>query len=478
MHHDGIDETPSGAVPDGGPVAPALTANKPLGPVKEADRIQSLDVLRGVAILGIFFVNIQFFALPIMEAVGFGTLGDAPRSEQLGWAFIKTFCEFKFISMFSLLFGAGMVVQMLRAETAGRSFVPVYLRRLGILLLFGLAHALLLWYGDILFVYAILGAVLLLLRKVSARTLLIIASILLVVGLVFVTSVSALQMMLQPMQSAAQVDRAAAPSETVLGDTVVAPNGDATDAIAGAVEEDEPVLRGLEAIKASQGDPNRDVWTVGETLAYREGPFLDAFAFRAITWVIVLISAIFGYGWRVVGMFLLGAALMKLDFFRPRQIRWQRWMMLAGLGLGLPLEVLATALIWYGGFEMNETWLLATAVHDVASTALCLGYVGLICTLVSTGALRWLTHPFTYVGRLALSTYLLSTIVATGIMYWWGLGFFGSLGRPALIGIVAVAYAGLMLFSIAWLQVFRIGPFEWLWRTLTYLRPQPLLRDR
>ncbi|MHC4991247.1 MAG: hypothetical protein ACYTGC_09725, partial [Planctomycetota bacterium] len=96
----------------------------PLRPVGERERIYALDVLRGMAILGIFFVNMQFFAMPLMDAIAIGRPVAGPPSEEAAWAFVKIFCEYKFISMFSLLFGMGLVVQMTRAEAAGRSFVP------------------------------------------------------------------------------------------------------------------------------------------------------------------------------------------------------------------------------------------------------------------------------------------------------------------------------------------------------------------
>ncbi len=119
-----------------------------LQPVQESERIEALDVLRGFALLGIFMVNIQFFSLPLMEGVGQLTLVGAPQGEVWGWAFIRTFCELKFVSLFSLLFGMGLVVQMTRAKTKGKAFGLYYLRRTIVLAIFGLSHALLLWYAP------------------------------------------------------------------------------------------------------------------------------------------------------------------------------------------------------------------------------------------------------------------------------------------------------------------------------------------
>ena len=147
----------------------------PLGPVKERERIVALDVLRGFALLGIFMVNMQFFAMPFGELISPDFYDGASIGDVLAWGFVKAFFEYKFISLFSLLFGAGLIIQMTRAEARGRRFVPLYLRRLLVLAVIGLVHGFGLWYGDILFVYACAGLVVFLCRRWRPKTMLIIA---------------------------------------------------------------------------------------------------------------------------------------------------------------------------------------------------------------------------------------------------------------------------------------------------------------
>ncbi|MEE8458384.1 MAG: hypothetical protein V3S08_00840, partial [Phycisphaerales bacterium] len=125
--------------------------------------------------LGIFMVNMQFFTMFFGEFIRPAVYGDGPVIDVLAWGFVKTFFEYKFISLFSLLFGAGMVVQMSRAKARGRPFIPTYLRRMAVLSVIGLVHGFLLWYGDILFVYSLVGTGLLLARNWRPRTLLITA---------------------------------------------------------------------------------------------------------------------------------------------------------------------------------------------------------------------------------------------------------------------------------------------------------------
>ena len=204
--------------------------------------------------------------------------------------------------------------------------------------------------------------------------------------------------------------------------------------------------------------------------------FVDAFIFRAASYAFAVIAAIFGYGWRVLAMFLVGAALMKLDFFSPERRAWQRRMCAIGLGIGLPLELGVAATFMAVDFQYTWQIIVAGAVHELASFALCLGYTGAVCLLVRPGAGGLVQRLFSSAGRLALSVYLLETITTTAVMYWWGLGRFDDFTRPELLVLTVGIYTGLMVAATVWLRFFTIGPFEWLWRTLTYLRPQPVLR--
>jgi len=466
--------------------AASSAAIEPLGPIREGERLITLDVLRGVAMLGILFVNIQLFSLPF--AVGFGMVGmdDAPLADEMSWAFVKVFFEYKFISLFSLLFGAGMVVQMTRAEAKGRPFVGLYLRRLALLAAFGMAHALLLWYGDILFVYALIGVLLLLVRKVPGRTMIIVAAAFVLTSAVLSFGCGSLQALTAQWQGPgqSQVDASAADAgEAVVATSEDGPQADdAQDIVppeeseeAGAQEEDR-LPRSLRTMIDAQFQPMNPKWIAGELEAYKHGPFVDAFIYRAVNWSFALMGAVFSYGWRVAGMFLLGAALMKLGFFLPTRRRWHAIVCVAGFGIGLPIELAGAGLIVANDHALNFTAVLATVIHELGSFALCLGYTGAVSLLASSRRLGGLCRPFARVGRVALSVYLAETMAATAVMYWWGLGWFGDLSRPQLLVMVFAIYVPLMVLSVLWLRFFTIGPFEWLWRTLTYGRAQPMLR--
>jgi uncharacterized protein len=389
--------------------------------------------------------------MPLMRAVGImdPALIDGHLGGIIGWGIVKAFFEYKFVSLFSLLFGIGLVVQMMRAEQKGRNFAPLFLRRLGVLALLGAIHGFGLWYGDILLIYAILGVPLFLLRKLTPQTLVALSGICVLILVILASGCGSIQVLTTNMESpwseAATTDNATAPA-------------------------------GFEAMARANFDPANEVWIEAEERAYSEGPWANAQAFRTVTFAFALLFTTFSFGWRVLAMFLLGAALMKLGFFRTERRPWHKRLAMYGLGIGVPLEVVATAGIALRDFGYDWVVLGLSVLHELAAFVLCLGYVGAICLIVQSGALRWLMNVFVSVGRVALSAYLMETIISTAIMYWWGLGWFGSVGRAEQLGLTVAIYAAVAAGCMIWLRFFAIGPFEWLWRTLTYGRLQPMRR--
>lgn len=445
-----------------GEILPSDEAPPGFGPVPPQHRIVALDVLRGFALLGIFLVNMQSFAMPLGTLFGGPELLAQPWTEQIAWAVIRVFCQSKFIALFSLLFGMGLVVGLLRSEAWGRRFVPLYLRRLGVLALFGLTHALLLWYGDILFLYAALGMALLLLRNLEPKWLLMIGGLMLIIGITLTSGWELLSVWME--QHEARVAGAAADPPP----PAVTPTHD----------PDERRLEWWRAMYHAGLDPYDPVWQRAESEAYQSGPFSEAFAFRAVTFALSLVGAAMSFGWNVGAFFVFGMALMKVEFFHPKRRTLHKWLAMIGLGLGLPLELLSTWMIWQSHHGHIWSYVLGVMLHGAGSVSVCFGYLGLLTLVVSAGRMRWLTSPLAYAGRMALSNYLLQSLIATGIMYWWGLGLFGQVGRPAQMGLVVIIFSLQVLFSVAWLRAFRFGPMEWLWRSLTYAKWQPLRHER
>lgn len=450
----------------------AIPSTTSAGPIPESERLRTLDLLRGFALLGIFMVNMQFFTMVFAAFSKPQVYEGGPLSDLLAWGFVKAFFEYKFISLFSLLFGAGMVMQMMRAEAKGRPFIPTYLRRMGVLAIIGLLHGFLLWYGDILFVYSVVGMVALLARTWRPRTLLVTAGGIIAFFLVAQVALGALFLAISE-----RFDTATDAHET---------------AVASGVEGEQPPRKWSEKNPelaerypwmASMFDVNFNVvseeWMAAETTAYKEGPFTDATAFRAFSYLLLVFASAVTYAWRVLATFLIGAALMKLRIFEPSAAVWHRRLCFIGLGLGIPAELANTWLNYLAGTgEWMGFALIGVAIHEPGSLLMALGFIGGAGMIVSSGILPRLVRAISAVGRLALSNYLLQSVVSTFLMYHWGLGYFGDVPRPWQIALVFAIYALQIPLSILWLRFFTIGPMEWIWRSLTYWKRQPMRRKR
>ena len=452
----------------------------PMEPVREPERIYALDVLRGFAIFGIFMVNIAFFAMPLMGAIAPQLLADGSPGDQVCHAIVRAFFEFKFVSLFSLLFGVGLIVQMRRAEQRGRPFVPMYLRRTFLLMLFGLAHGLLLWYGDILFIYSVVAVIALLLRTASVRALIALFAAAVLISVLATAAFAALSVLAQSQsleRAVVQPTEVAEVSES----TEVAAEPQGSEEMESAASEgsaDDRWQRFRASLEKATWQPGDEASADVAVIAYKEGPMTLTLLMRAITFGIMLVFvAVSGFGFRVLGMFLLGMALMKLDFFNERRRAWHWAFCIVGLAVGVAGELLLVWSYHASNYQVGWTQAGAEVLHTISSFALCLGYVGTIILIVRSGLLNWLTYAFSCVGRTALSNYLLQTIVATYIMYWWGLGLFNDVSRPQQLAMVVGIYMAQLVLSVLYLRVFRIGPFEWLWRSLTYLKLQPILRQ-
>ena len=460
---------------------PPAVSPRPLGPVQEPERIVTLDVLRGFAIFGIFMVNIAFFAMPLAKLIDPSLLAGATAGDQIAHAVMRSLFEYKFVSLFSMLFGIGLIVQMQRAEQRNRPFVVLYLRRIFVLMAFGLAHGFLLWYGDILFIYSIVALIAMWCRRLSPRVMLALCAGALALSVLASTGFTLMGVVFGQRGTEATQVQTSEPIESTESsdDDVENVAGEETIDQALQAEPDPPWERFKVALEENRWDPGDPAWIELDIMAYKEGPMMITLVQRAMTFLMMLVLiVIIGFGFRVLSMFLLGMALMKLNFFSAERRRWHWAFCVLGLTIGLAGEFFLVWSYHHSNYQLGWTQGGAEILHNISSFALCLGYVGTITLIVRSGLLKWLTYAFSCVGRTALSNYLLQTIIATYLMYWWGLGWFNEVSRPQQLALVVGIYAVQMVLSVLWLRVFTIGPFEWLWRSLTYLKPQPVLRRR
>ena len=400
------------------------------GPVAQGARIDSIDVLRGVALLGILVMNVQSFAMPQAAYFNPTAYGDLEGANLYVWVAGRMLADQKFMTIFSMLFGAGIVLMAGRAETRGDGR-QVHYRRMGWLLVIGLLHAHLFWSGDILFLYAVCGMLVSPLRRQPPGRLLAFGAVLLAVASAYSVG-SGLSLPYWPEEARA--------------------------AFASSVWQPTPEM--LDA----------------ELAAYRGG-WLDqqparsagAFAFETfmlITWGV----------WRAGGLMLIGMALFRREVFSARRSpRFYAGLIAVAVAVGLPLQAYGIALDFARGWPV-WSFFVGMQLNYWPSIAVSLGYVGLVMLACRTAALRGLTRPFAAVGQTALTNYLLQTILCTTIFYGHGLGWFGSVDRVGQVGVVAAVWAVQLIASPLWLRRFRYGPAEWAWRSLTYGARPPLRR--
>ena len=461
---DGRPEQPAGPPPDtsveeppspGDDTSQKESAARPgprLEPVASAERYDSMDVLRGVAVLGILGMNIYYFGLPA-AAYGNPTLyGGSAGANLVTWIVTHLFFEIKFMTIFSALFGAGLAVMFQRAEARSRPLAGVYYRRILWLLVFGLAHAYLLWSGDILVLYATTGLLIFLFRRRSPKTLIIVGcSILLIPSFASIGFGVYVQKMLAATEKVAELTAAGeTPSET-----------------------QQKLAESWEGMRPFFDPTPEDIEE--EIEVYRDG-YLGMVKYRApMAFMSQTMAVIFFTLWRAGGVMLIGMALMKLGVFSAsRSRRFYRCCVAWGYGLGLPLVVLSAWDLIRVNWAMPHTIQVSSHLNYYGSLGVALGHVGVIMLICRSGVLAGLRHRFSAVGRMAFSSYILQSIICTMIFYGYGFGLFGHLDRFPLMFVVAALWLLELWLCPWWLARFRYGPLEWLWRSLTYRQRQPM----
>ena len=405
-----------------------------VAPVRETDRIKSLDVMRGFAVLGILIVNAAFFAAPWQTSQN-PLLPPLDVNDQTLWSWLvmHVFFEFKCITLFSILFGAS--IYMVGGERSDAERGAVLRRRLFWLLIFGLIHALLIWYGDILFHYALAGFIVLLARSWKARTLLIVGVVLylLALGLQFAHLAFAPFMANLPPEVLEEIQASQARMKAL----TFAPPEDAVAA----------------DIAAHQGDLVASTWA-------NASQWLQFFVWGAL----FLLP-------RTIGVMMIGMALFKAGFLSGRAPAWVYVLFLL-LGAGAISAIGCQALInWRAGMTFSQLHEGGLAANAALSLFGSLGYAALFVLLVKAGA-RFLTEPLAAVGRMAFTNYIAQSLIMTTIFQGGrGFGLFGEIDRPTLMAIVLAVWALQLIWSPLWLSRFQMGPLEWVWRRLSYGKP-------
>lgn len=417
------------------------------------DRKRLLDVIRGFALCGILLINIPYMGNSAWLEFPPGTFSLADLDWQ-AFAISSLFIEGTMRGLFTLLFGASMILMLEKARPGGPTAADLHYRRAFALVLFGLVHAFVfLWFGDILFAYGLTAILLFPLRLARPSALFAVAATLLVA--ISVSGLSTLD------QTAFQRGKAAFAAQEA-GETLSGEQEAWRAAYVGAVDYRFPPTEKLEQERAA-----------------RLGSFSEISAahwpiwaqWNASTFFAVVIA-------ETLAFMLIGVGLLRLGVLGgERSGAVYAW--LAGIGYGGGVAVNALEL-WQGAqnnfapgvFQLND------ATYELGRLLVTLGHVGLLGLVWRGGVRDWLGRGFEILGRMALTNYLGASIVCAVLFYGIGFGLFGRFSTYQLWGIAAAILLSQGAFSALWLRAFRLGPFEWLLRSIAYWRLQPLRRGR
>jgi uncharacterized protein len=559
----------------------------PFVPVAENQRIEALDVVRGFALLGIFLMNIEGFNRYFGDIFGRGIPLEAKGLDWLATFFVNYFVQGKFWTIFSTLFGMGFAVMLVRAEQSGRAFVPLYLRRILALAVFGAVHYIFIWDGDILFSYAV-GA-LLLMMVLYARPRLFVITIAVAIGLGFLAqnffgvagglaatglvalylrsdkrlklrglslpifsfillligagvSIGALVFWLLPngpieprlpmsvfgplllvtgwlswkfhepaekrslrtavslyvfggvvMTSMALVQHfspdpldvltAAAKKEAAekaSAPAVVAQPAPALKAASSANAAAEPKKTKAEQAAAMKAERDkrkaeRETERAEEIKAQTKGSYLNMVERRGERFP-EKAAGDFGFGVVLMGMFLLGMWFVRSGVMEntrahlPLFRRMAVWGLSVGIGLSLVGALIAVSHV---PGDRYDGWGIAGGLHMLANLPACLGYIGLVVLMLHSAGPASRIRVLAPLGRMALTNYLMQSVICGLYFYGYGLGHWGT-GRAQQLVFVALVFGLQLVFSHWWLARFRYGPMEWLWRGFTYRQVPPL----
>ena len=401
-------------------------------PVPASARLETLDVLRGFALLGILAMNIRAMAAPFSAYMNPMALFEYAGASRAAYTFTSVIFDLKMMGLFSMLFGAGVLLYAAKPTESGKPPRGLWFRRMFWLLMFGLVHAYLIWDGDILVPYALCGILVLWwVRRLPAWALMAGALLFLAVG----AGLSIGHGM--SWESMDEADRA--------------------EIAAVWMPTPEQAREQLEELRGSYS----------EVVAHRAGFVWGSQTFFFLAFFL----------WRCGGMMLLGMSLYKSGFLDGSRSMGHYTLVAA---ICVPVGL---ALAWYGAIELERIRFampqrtIADLWNYTGAVLASVGYAAILIIIVKSGAFAVLRRSLTAVGQMAFSNYLFQSIVTSILFLGWGFGLAGQFDYAEQLFVVAAIWAFQLVASPMWLARYRFGPAEWLWRSLTYWRRQPMLRD-
>lgn len=428
-------------------------------PIAQQERITLIDSIRGIALLGILLMNIVVFGIPFPAFLKLSVLHEIGTINEKAWFLIEWPLEGTMRAIFSMLFGAGIILFTSRFEKRGEGMLAAdyFMRRQLWLLFFGLINAFVfLWVGDILFEYALAGMALFAFRNLSPKKLMIAAGIVLMIA-------------------------TARDNRDLYIQKAIVTKGEAIEksytTVIKLTEKQKDAFAEMKSFKEANSLPTQQQ-LYEKNLRQTSGNFKEVYnnlSDRAMN-----LEFYFGYFkiWDYIQFMLLGMALFKLGILTGKvagKIYW--WLFIVGLGGGLIISYyrLQPELLYkFNDFDLAKH--VSFDYYAISRTFRSIGIFGLILLLYKSGYFKWLFALTRPVGQMAFTNYLMQSVLCGLFFYGFGFGMIGKLQRYELYYVVAIVWVVEICWSHLWLKYFRFGPLEWLWRSLTYWKMQQMKR--
>lgn len=413
-----------------------------IGNTVQLQRFNSLDAIRGVAVMGILAMNIVAFSMPMPAYFNPAAYGGHTGVDLAAWFFNFVFVDSKMRGMFSVLFGASTLLVIESAAARETRPAATHYSRMFWLLLFGMAHFYLIWFGDILILYALCGILLYLFRNLSVKALVVWAIGFFTIALIFMLgsylSFLALQMgVLEPQMA-------------------------------------EGMKEGLKALSDEMG-PNST--HVASDLAMYRGSYAGIFNYKITELLLFPLVSFLQFAWETMGLMLIGMALFKSRMLTGEweKARYRKWALVC-FAISVPFLTVLAIYQMRSGYDVVAVFGASLALSIPFDVTMTVGWAALVMLMIKSVINGNFVARLAATGRMAFSNYLGTSIIMTTLFYGYGFGLFGELGRAALWLVVIAMGVLMLLWSKPWLEHYRYGPLEWLWRSLARWELQPMLR--
>jgi uncharacterized protein len=429
-------------------------------PITESSRIKTIDMLRGIALLGILLMNIPGFSMP---EYSFEAFKNDPNSINFWvYALITIVFEGKMRAMFSIIFGAGVLLFIANKGGIGKSLTPLFYRRMFWLVLFGLVHAhLLLWFGDILYLYGVCGMLLYLVRNVNPKYLIWAIPFVAIVD--FTVGTLQYQGIREKRIAYTEAIKAQSEKKTLTSSQ--------TKALVSWREVEKSMIPNREDAKGNTAKMKSDYSTVASYVR----PMSFDYQTKYLPFEV----------WDVLALMVLGLVLYKWEFLNGTWSNENYWKVVKiGYGIGLPLVIYS----FYYGFKhfstieanllnMEKTPIIwIRLIYPFQRILLSIAHLASLILIYKSGVAQNLFRRLVAVGQMAFTNYIMHTIICTLFFFGYGLNYFGELEFYQIYFVVFAIWIFQLIMSPIWLKYFLFGPLEWLWRSLTYWKIQPFKR--